>query len=204
MVSQHSPVNTLISILMNRCIWYVVHETDKFLLNHNWTLNMTTFGFINNITNSYSPAASAYRLLSVRHLFSFVVSWHGETKELPHIGFKSCCSIGNFTNLATCSIRHFHSTTGSAWVSAVQRMLGMKKPVIALDPASLCCALVQPSMATMRHCGLLRLPLHPYRRQDWRQQKQLITQLQNFLRTIFFAIWLTQSFLKYSDIILVK
>lgn len=70
-----------------------------YLLN-NLTLNVTICAkkmYIN-------PKMFAYCSLSVRLLFSFLISSHRETKMLPHGSFKSCRSVNNFTNFATCGI----------------------------------------------------------------------------------------------------
>lgn len=85
---------------------------------------------------------------AVDHLFSFLISLHGETKKLLNIWFKlagpSAVTLCDSVLLTTCSDHHSCSITRSAYVTRVQRMLGTHRLMVwTVVPTSLHSALLK-------------------------------------------------------------
>lgn len=89
-------------------------------------------------------AVSTYCFLSVCHIFSFNISWHGETKLFPHITFKTHWNPPQFHNFDTrlplATSCCFCPTTRSVLASGVQRMMGTYRPMKTVVPSFLCSA----------------------------------------------------------------
>lgn len=77
--------------------------------------------------------------------FSFFISWHGETKTLPH-----GTNFGTLFSLVICSLCHLCFTPRSVQASEAQRRIGTHGSVVTVVLTFLCTALPWQKIALAR------------------------------------------------------